>query len=212
MLGAVYAGDPSVIVTLHHKPDFLDPEKEKLLAPREGDTVVLSAADLARNATVAFSALTDALGPHVGISVEERSVNITTAKKACAVVDMTKSFFASYAWTGTHNCGDFGAKIASTYCLVRVQNAVITSSGRHVNYKEGKGQGGSDQVIRAAGAKSTGVVVDGKHGKYRKTSSDQTEEEYDEEEDALQTTGGKGGQGGSGDSHLKKGSSEEDDE
>ena len=96
MLAAAYAGDPSVIVTPHHNPGFLGPEKEKLLAPR--DAVVLSAADLARNATVAFSALTDALGPHVGISVEERSVSITAGKKACAVVDMqAKRFFASYA-------------------------------------------------------------------------------------------------------------------
>ena len=95
MLGAAYAGDPSVIVTPHHKPGFLGPEKEKLLAPREGDAVVLSAAELAQNAGVAFSALTDVLVSYVGISTAERSSIITAAKRVCVVVDwQAKRFFA----------------------------------------------------------------------------------------------------------------------
>ena len=116
MLSAAYAGDPSVIATPHHKPGFLSGDQEKLLAPRKGDAVVLSAAVLAQNATVAYSALNDALKPHPDISAADRSAGIKAAKKACAVVDLhAKRLFASYAWTGTHQCGDFGAKIASAY-------------------------------------------------------------------------------------------------
>jgi len=213
MLSAAYAGDPSVITTPHHKPGFLSGDQEKLLAPRKGDAVVLSAAVLAQNATVAYSALNDALKPHPDISAADRSAGIKAAKKACAVVDLhAKRLFASHAWTGTHQCGDFGAKIASAYCLIRVHNAAITASGRDVNYNEGKGEGRQGKVMCALGAKSAGVVFDGKHCKRRKTSRDEDEEEQGEEDDALEVTDGKGGQGGSGGNRLKKGSSGQGDE
>ena len=51
-------------------------------------------------------------------------------------------FFAAHAWTGTHRTGEFGDKITSTYCLVRVDNAGIIVSVRHVNYlQNGTGKG-----------------------------------------------------------------------
>jgi hypothetical protein len=74
-------------------------------------------------------------------------------------------FFASHVWTGTHQGRDFGAKIDSAYCLIRVHNAVITASVRDVNYKQGEGEGGGGTTKHALGAQSAGVVGGGKHHK-----------------------------------------------
>ena len=101
---------------------------------------------LCETATLAFSALSKSLGPTVGISEIQRKTNIKAAKKQCTQVGVdAMNFFASHAWTGTHQGRDFGAKIASVYCLIRVHNTAITASGRDTNYNKGKDQRGEEE-------------------------------------------------------------------
>ena len=203
------SGDASVVVVPHAAPGFLSHMREKLLAPRVAEAAVLPADALEHHATLAYSALRDSLQPPVGISEKQRKANIKAAKRQCIGVGFeAMRFFASHAWTGTHECPNFGAKIASAYCLIQVHNAAISPSGGSTNYKKREGQGSGGAVKRALGKGTGGVVVD----KRRKASSDEDEEEEEEEEYGIQNRGDNGGDGGRGRRKCQKDSREKDDE
>jgi len=100
-------------------------------------------------------------------------------------------FFAARVWEDTHQGGPFGAKLGSVYCLVRVHNAGITTSGRNVNYRKDNGKGVRGKVARAAPAVSdtrVGGVTSSKDGSAKKKKEDEEEDledipEEDDEED-----------------------------
>jgi hypothetical protein len=140
MMTTEYSGDPSICVVPNSDADFVSTGKETLYGPRQGQDAVLPADLLTQCVTLASSGLRDTLEPVVGEkTLNQRKANIKEVKRVCCEVEMEgKRFFVSHVWNKTHEGQDFGAKIASTYCLIRVHNTVITTTGNDINYKMAK--------------------------------------------------------------------------
>jgi hypothetical protein len=124
---------------------------------------------------------------------KQRLIDVAAARKTCMGVHLEfMRFFAAHAWTGKHGSGDFGNKIGSTYCLVRVDNAAIVASGRHVNYlksKKGTGQGGGGKAKRADKKKrrvdddeEQDDELEGDEGMWEEEEREEEREEEEEEE------------------------------
>jgi hypothetical protein len=125
--GRVWTGNPSVLVTTHKNPGFLPTMKEKLLVPVL--SAVLPAAELSQHVRQVFDNLRDCLQIRSYVSKKQRRLNITRVKRASLSSPFgIYVFFSVHAWTGTHGHGDFSDKIASTYCLVWVDNTAIIAS------------------------------------------------------------------------------------
>jgi hypothetical protein len=86
-------------------------------------------------------------------------------------------FFASHTWSKTHEGQDFGVKIVSVYCLIRVHNEAITVSGNDINYKKDEDDGDGDVTKRVLDGNRSGVVGDDKR---RRSSSDLDQEDQEE--------------------------------
>ena len=110
----------------------------------------------------------------------------------------TLSLFASHVWTGTHQGLNFGAKIPSVYCLIRVHKVAIIASGQDINFKKGEGV---EDTVKCVLGKGACVVVGDKRCK---SSIDEDEEEEEEEEYGVRKRVGKGDDGGRSGSNRKK--------
>ncbi len=105
-------------------PGSIPNGSEALFTPP--DAAVLTVEELTDKMRDSDAALDQALRTR---RPSEAVISITKSARTAAVVEALR-FFASHAWTGTHPGQDFGRKIPSAYCVVRVHNAAISASGR----------------------------------------------------------------------------------
>ena len=129
MLGLSYQNDASVQVYANGNPGSIPKGSEALFTPL--DAAVLTVEELTVKMRDSDAALNQELRtPHPSEAV----ILCTKSVHTTAVVEALR-FFASHAWTGTHPGQDFGRKMPSAYCVVRVHNAAISASGRDGLYR-----------------------------------------------------------------------------
>ena len=126
MLGLCYQNDASVQVTSYANgnPDSIPKGSKALFTPL--DAAVLTVEEL----TVKMRDSDAALNQELRTPRPSEAVILRTKSARTSAVVEALRFFASHAWTGTHPGQDFGSKIPSAYCVVRVHNAAISASGR----------------------------------------------------------------------------------
>ena len=83
-------------------------------------TAVLTTPELTDRVRLVFAALKTSIAPGIGIKA---------IRRACSLVYVeAMHFFASQAWTGTHQCQNLSALLGLEYSILHVHNAVITTS------------------------------------------------------------------------------------